>query len=602
MVVSRNSILFSGEQTSNRTGLDWPMFCHDLRHTGRSLYNTNNNPNEVKWRFKAGKHASCGSPVIGSDGVIYFPAGGVLFSVNQDGELIWKCEVHAGMPIDTAPAIADDGTIYVTSYASGLHAISKDGVKKWHHSHGGSVASPAIDNCGTIYYGTFDKSIYAVNPDGSTKWSYQAGDAVTSSPAISDDGIIYIGSFDGFLYAFKQDGGLNWKFQTGGVVRGAPSIGDDGTIYVGSYDDYLYAVNPNGTKKWQIKVGEGTETNPSIANDGTIYVGNDKIYAINPDGTIKWGYNMGGGRNVHHSSPAISADGIIYICCNINGGRGGEILAVNPDGSEKWRRKIDSQYGDLNPAIDNDGTIYMPGSLARERGDYGYITISYLFAIDEGDFQVYIERAGWSDVDEPIKFHGDAYNGEEPYSWYWDFGDGGTSTEQNPIHTYTKGGSCHVSLKVTDNANNVAWAYTDFSINTAPNRPSKPEGPRTAKPGQELTYTTVATDPDGDELYYHWYWGDGYTKIGPLESGETCKASHIYTEEGTYTLEVGVMDEHDLGGGLSDPLLITISKNKEFLKPGLSNYFNFLFEKLIYSFFLVHVRYTSIVCPMSQSK
>ena len=81
IVVSRNNILFTGNQTSNLTGLDWPMFCHDLRHTGRSLYNTNNNLNEIKWRFKAGKHASCGSPVIGSDGVIYFPAGGVLCGI-----------------------------------------------------------------------------------------------------------------------------------------------------------------------------------------------------------------------------------------------------------------------------------------------------------------------------------------------------------------------------------------------------------------------------------------------------------------------------------------------------------------------------------------
>jgi PKD repeat protein len=34
--------------------------------------------------------------------------------------------------------------------------------------------------------------------------------------------------------------------------------------------------------------------------------------------------------------------------------------------------------------------------------------------------------------------------------WLWDFGDGATSTEQNPIHTYTSAGVYTVSLTVTD--------------------------------------------------------------------------------------------------------------------------------------------------------
>jgi len=37
-----------------------------------------------------------------------------------------------------------------------------------------------------------------------------------------------------------------------------------------------------------------------------------------------------------------------------------------------------------------------------------------------------------------------------PASWSWDFGDGGTSTEQNPSHTYTVAGSYTVSLTVSN--------------------------------------------------------------------------------------------------------------------------------------------------------
>ena len=37
---------------------------------------------------------------------------------------------------------------------------------------------------------------------------------------------------------------------------------------------------------------------------------------------------------------------------------------------------------------------------------------------------------------------------DEVTSWLWDFGDGSTSTEQNPSHTYTEVGTYTVSLSV----------------------------------------------------------------------------------------------------------------------------------------------------------
>ncbi len=43
----------------------------------------------------------------------------------------------------------------------------------------------------------------------------------------------------------------------------------------------------------------------------------------------------------------------------------------------------------------------------------------------------------------------DQSNVPSPSGWFWDFGDGGTSTEQNPIHTYVGRGSFDVKLTVT---------------------------------------------------------------------------------------------------------------------------------------------------------
>ena len=38
-----------------------------------------------------------------------------------------------------------------------------------------------------------------------------------------------------------------------------------------------------------------------------------------------------------------------------------------------------------------------------------------------------------------------------PTSWLWDFGDGNTSTQQNPTHTYTNAGTYNISLSINNN-------------------------------------------------------------------------------------------------------------------------------------------------------
>ena len=78
---------------------------------------------------------------------------------------------------------------------------------------------------------------------------------------------------------------------------------------------------------------------------------------------------------------------------------------------------------------------------------------------------------------------------------------------------------------------------TKTNINSAPNKPTRPLGPTHGKKGRYYEYSSSATDPDGDQLYYLWDWGDGLSGwIGPYDSGELCRISYSWTFKGAYAV------------------------------------------------------------------
>lgn len=68
------------------------------------------------------------------------------------------------------------------------------------------------------------------------------------------------------------------------------------------------------------------------------------------------------------------------------------------------------------------------------------------------------------EVDDDIQFNGFASGGTPPYTWEWTFGDGDTSTEQNPTHAYDTAGVYNVTLTVTDSLMATATDETTATI------------------------------------------------------------------------------------------------------------------------------------------
>ena len=127
-------------------------------------------------------------------------------------------------------------------------------------------------------------------------------------------------------------------------------------------------------------------------------------------------------------------------------------------------------------------------------------------------------------------------------AYAWDFGDGGSSTAENPAHTYVAAGTYTVSLTVTDDAGDTTSDATTATIeavvvNTPPT--ADPNGPYTGFVGESMTFDgSGSVDPDGSIVAYDWDFGDG------TEAADAGPAPmHTYSAAGQFTVTLTVTDD-----------------------------------------------------------
>jgi len=136
------------------------------------------------------------------------------------------------------------------------------------------------------------------------------------------------------------------------------------------------------------------------------------------------------------------------------------------------------------------------------------------------------------------------------------------------LKKWARKGNYNVTVKARDKYGKESdWSDTlNVNIlNNAPDKPSKPSGPSNGTVGDNYTYSTYSTDPDGHQVKYGWDWdGDNVVDTWSelAQSGETISSSHIWEEKGDYQIKVKAKDEYDEISEWSDPLSISMPKNK----------------------------------------
>ncbi len=326
-------------------------------------------------------------------------------------------------------------------------------------------------------------------------------------------------------------------------------------------------------------------------HDGVIEGGCDDLADISG-----CGYPDGFGRNdntdykrgaVYHGIYNLATDSL-------------EPCSSNPDDYSDFFVREDGYFktcGDFSP----DNTVGVEDFLSSENDACAWFDLWDNY--DKPELSAGVIDEGKLREDVGVRFSGSVVGGYPDYVWYWDFGDGFYSNDQNPVHVFENTGKFTVSLSLTDGLGfKVSDTFVlDIEENIKPGTPSRPSGSVSGKVGSSYTYYSSCVDSEGDLLYYKWDFGDGsFSKwLGPYSSGERVSASHSWNGQGSFSVCVKAVDDPNRDGDFSDgkmsswsePLSVSMPKEKSseklfdsiFLDEIFSNYFHFF--SFVYNLF-----------------
>lgn len=180
------------------------------------------------------------------------------------------------------------------------------------------------------------------------------------------------------------------------------------------------------------------------------------------------------------------------------------------------------------------------------------------------------------------------------YGWFWSYSTDGDSQRFNrefwdavfgeniPVISKANQDSKEDNLYLIERSC-MRWCYYQLNLlgdptlafyQHRPNRPEKPSGHISGTAGVEYTYITYTTDPNDDQIYYNWNWGDGNLSdwIGPYNSGGEISVLHSWGE-GSYSISVKARDVYGEESPWSEPLPISMPKNKQSNRPLFFQFF-----------------------------
>jgi outer membrane protein assembly factor BamB len=339
-------LLFGSVTGSMNDSTDWPVFQHDLQHTGFSYSRMPARLREA-WVYK--EREGHEARIVISKGKLFVTDHYIIYALDiEDGSLVWNYElerkwmwmfaspaaindrVHVSAPtrilcldagrgallwdygvehigILSAPIVVDDKLITGLggrSYEPGLKDSwrlvclnAQTGELVWDfYMNDTAMYSPAYYE-GRIFVNDGYKNMYCLDLEtGDLIWKTE-GESVYTSGITLDGERIFVGDQAGIACLALETGNLIWHFDCGNGTSLTPAIGY-GKVFFGTPDKIFYCLDAEkGELLWKIDIGKAVTTEPIIADKkvafgdvgGTLHIVDVKSGEIR--GTVNLGLN-----------------------------------------------------------------------------------------------------------------------------------------------------------------------------------------------------------------------------------------------------------------------------------------------------------------------
>ncbi len=159
-------------------------------------------------------------------------------------------------------------------------------------------------------------------------------------------------------------------------------------------------------------------------------------------------------------------------------------------------------------------------------------------------------------------------------SYTLDWGDGKESitdflvsgARASANHTWSKAGTYQIRvIAIDEKGDSSEWSEAqNVIINSPPDNPSKPSGCNSVYAWAACTYTSSASDPDGDQAECTFDWGDGNkSRTNLIRSGYDAIAVHSWSDEGIYQIRVIAKDWAGATSKWSENLTVKVIANNK---------------------------------------
>ncbi|MGB9941312.1 PKD domain-containing protein [Methanosarcina sp.] len=203
--------------------------------------------------------------------------------------------------------------------------------------------------------------------------------------------------------------------------------------------------------------------------------------------------------------------------------------------SWKWSFGDGNTSTDKNPihTYNKSGLYSIRLTTSNEKGSSALTKSSYIAVSSVLNTPISKFSASPTSGSMPLTVHFTDQSTGSPASWKWSFGDGNTSTERNPVHTYNKSGLYSVTLTAGNaNGSNALTKTGYIAVSSVLNTPvaSFSSFPTSGKAPLTVGFTDQST---GSPASWKWSFGDGNTSTekDPV---------HTYNKSGQYNVKLTV--------------------------------------------------------------